>query len=217
MASRDSFNNLWAELLEQKSFAYLVRSKIEQNLNLVISNITASFLGNRQLANHNTEDIIYNLVKICEKKFSDGGSIPRDIELRLLEHRQKLNERLISNSKEMLEAVTKLQEVHSKIMETNEEVVTFNSSIIELSAEMLANDEKFYQDNFKTKNFKGEFTKIKRGVENSTKASKKLSEKADTLFKRNLEAQDEIHKKREKILKNRARVSDTRKKIKLFL
>ena len=47
--------------------------------------------------------------------------------------------------------------------------------------------------------------------------SKKLSEKADTLFKRNLEAQDEIHKKREKILKNRARVSDTRKKIKLFL
>ena len=67
MVSRDSLNNLWAELLEQKSFAYLVRSKIEQNLNLVISNITASFLGNRQLANHNTEDIKYNLEKICEK------------------------------------------------------------------------------------------------------------------------------------------------------
>ena len=101
----------------------------------------------------------------------------------------------------MLEAVTKLQEVHSKIMETNEEVVTFNARIIELSAEMLANDEKFYQDNFKTKNFKGEFTKIKRGVENSTKASKKLSEKADTLFKRNLEAQDEIQEKRKNIKK----------------
>ena len=50
---------LWADL-EMKSIGYLIRAKIEQNLSLVISNISSSFMGNRQLANHNTDDVRYN-------------------------------------------------------------------------------------------------------------------------------------------------------------
>ena len=50
---------LWADLLEMKLIGYLT-SKIEQNLSLVISNISSSFISNRQLANHNTDDVRYN-------------------------------------------------------------------------------------------------------------------------------------------------------------
>ena len=67
---------LWAELLEMKSIGYLIRAKIEQNLSLAISNISSSFMGNRQLANHNTEDVKFNLNKICNLKFEKTGNLP---------------------------------------------------------------------------------------------------------------------------------------------
>ena len=54
----------WSKLLEDKSIGYLIRAKIEQNISLVLSNISSSFMGNRQLANHNTDDIKFNLTKI---------------------------------------------------------------------------------------------------------------------------------------------------------
>ena len=132
--------SLWAELLEMKSIGYLIRAKIEQNLSLVISNISSSFMGNRQLANHNTDDLRYNLNKICNLKFDKTGELPANIQLRFLKHRQRLNQQLLSNSEAMLSAVESLQEVHSKIMKTNEEVIRFNSEIIDLSAQLLADD-----------------------------------------------------------------------------
>ncbi len=93
---------LWADLLEMKSIGYLIRAKIEQNLSLVISNISSSFMGNRQLANHNTDDVRYNLSKICSIKFDKSEVLPKLIQLKFLKHRQKLNRQLISNSAAML-------------------------------------------------------------------------------------------------------------------
>ena len=72
---------LWADLLEMKSIGYLIRAKIEQNLSLVISNISSSFMGNRQLANHNTDDVRYNLNKICSIKFDKTEVILHSFEL----------------------------------------------------------------------------------------------------------------------------------------
>ena len=103
--------SLWAELLEMKSIGYLIRAKIEQNLSLVISNISSSFMGNRQLANHNTDDLRYNLNKICNLKFDKTGELPANIQLKFLKHRQRLNQQLLSNSEAMLSAVESLQKV----------------------------------------------------------------------------------------------------------
>ena len=77
---------LWADLLEIKSFGYLIRAKIEQNLSLVISNISSSFMGNRQLANHNTDDVRYNLNKICSTKFDKTEVLPKLIQKSQREH-----------------------------------------------------------------------------------------------------------------------------------
>ena len=57
----------WSMLLNQKSKSYLLRSKIDQSIAITNSNLTASFLGNRQMANHNTADIKYCLQEIGEK------------------------------------------------------------------------------------------------------------------------------------------------------
>ena len=97
-------------------------------------------MGNRQLANHNTDDVRYNLNKICSIKSDKTEVLPKLIQLKFLKHRLKLNKQLISNSAAMLDAVENLQEVHKKIMKTNEEVIKFNSEIINLSTKLLADE-----------------------------------------------------------------------------
>ena len=95
-------------------------------------------MGNRQLANHNTDDIKYNLNKICSIKFDKTEVLPKLIQLKFLKHRQKLNKQLIANSA-MLDAVENLQKF-TKIMKTNEEIIKFNSEIINLSTQLLADE-----------------------------------------------------------------------------
>ena len=208
---------LWADLLEMKSVGYLIRAKIEQNLSLVISNISSSFMGNRQLANHNTDDVRYNLNKICSIKFDKTEVLPNLIQLKFLKHRQKLNRQLISNSAAMLDAVENLQEVHKKIMKTNEEIIKFNSEIINLSTQLLADENLDSNYSLDSKAMNIELNGLEKQCVKSKKDCEKLTKKIDVVFRQNLESQQTILNKRQKIMKNRKNISETRKQINLFL
>ena len=208
---------LWADLLEIKSFGYLIRAKIEQNLSLVISNISSSFMGNRQLANHNTDDVRHNLNKICNIKFDKTEVLPKLIQLKFLKHRQKLNKQLISNSAAMLDAVENLQEVHKKIMKTNEEIIKFNSEIINLSTQLLADENLDSNYNLDSKAMNIELDSLEKQCVKSKIDCQKLTKKVDVVFSQNLESQQTILNKRQKIMKNRKNISETRKQINLFL
>ena len=208
---------LWADLLEMKSIGYLIRAKIEQNLSLVISNISSSFMGNRQLANHNTDDVRYNLNKICSIKSDKTEVSPKLIQLKFLKHHQKLNKQLISNSAAMLDAVENLQEVHKKIMKTNEEIIKFNSEIINLSTKLLADENLDSNYNLDSKAMNIELDSLEKQCVKSKRDCQKLTKKVDVVFSQNLESQQTILNKRQKIMKNRKNISDTRKQINLFL
>ena len=201
---------LWADLLEMKSIGYLIRAKIEQNLSLVLSNISSSFMGNRQLANHNTDDIRYNLNKICIVKFDKTEVLPKLIQLKFLKHRQKLNKQLISNSAAMLDAVENLQEVHKKIMKTNEEIIKFNSEIINLSTQLLADENLDSNYNLDSEAINIELESLEKQCIKSKRDCEKLTKKVDIVFSQNLESQQTILNKRQKIMKNRKNISDTR-------
>ena len=203
---------LWADLLEMKSIGYLIRAKIEQNLSLVISNISSSFMGNRQLANHNTDDVRYNLNKICSVKFDKTEVLPKLIQLKFLKHRQKLNRQLISNSAAMLDAVENLQEVHKKIMKTNEEIIKFNSEIINLSTQLLADENLDSNYNLDSKAMNIELDSLEKQCVKSKKDCEKLTKKIDVVFRQNLESQQTILNKRQKIMKNRKNISETESK-----
>ena len=208
---------LWADLLEMKSIGYLIRAKIEQNLSLVLSTISSSFMGNRQLANHNTDDIRYNLNKICSIKFDKTEVLPKLVQLKFLKHRQKLNKQLISNSAAMLDAVENLQEVHKKIMKTNEEIIKFNSEIINLSTQLLADANLDSNYNLDSKAMNIELDSLEKQCVKSKRDCQKLTKKVDVVFSQNLESQQTILEKRQKIMKNRKNISETRKQINLFL
>lgn len=207
---------LWADLLEIKSLGYLIRAKIEQNISIVLSNISSSFMGNRQLANHNTDDIKFNIEKIIGSKFGEADKVSKLIQLRFLNHRQKLNKRLLSNSEDLLSAIENLQSVQKKIMSTNEEIIRFNTSAIELSSNLLSEDHDFGEDERKI-SVDEELDKLMESCSMSRKKCQILTKKIEDVFEANTKAQLEVQSKREKIMTNRRNISELRKVIDVFI
>ena len=207
---------LWADLLEIKSLGYLIRAKIEQNISIVLSNISSSFMGNRQLANHNTDDIKFNIEKIIGSKFGEADKVSKLIQLRFLNHRQKLNKRLLSNSEDLLSAIENLQSAQKKIMSTNEEIIRFNTSTIELSSNLLSEGHVFDEDERKI-SVDEELDRLMKSCSMSRKKCQTLTKKIEDVFEVNTKAQLEVQSKREKIMTNRRNISELRKVIDVFI
>ena len=207
---------LWANLLEIKSLGYLIRSKIDQNIGIAISNISSSFMGNRQLANHNTEDIKFNIEKIIRSKFDEEDKVSKLTQLLFLKHRQKLNKRFLSDSEELLSAIENLQSVQKKIMSTNEEIIRFNTSTIELSSNLLSEEHTFDKDEKKI-SVDEELDKLMKSCSKSRKKCQTLTKKIEDISKLNTKAQLEVQSKREKIMANRQNITELRKIIDVFI
>ena len=97
-ANRQKINKIDTVVMNNKASIYQSRSMIEENRLMILSNYAAAFMGNRQLANHNTADIRFNLNKIAENTLGGDDCEEQNIELVFLKHQQKLNKKLIRQS-----------------------------------------------------------------------------------------------------------------------
>ena len=126
-----------AEVMTNKANAYISRSMIEENRLMILSNYSAAFMGNRQLANSNTEEIFEN-----RKTILDNYKSKNDVEenfinaqknkasLDFLRHRSELNTSLLKISEEMAAINSKLISINKKIMDANQSIVDFNAKQI---------------------------------------------------------------------------------------
>ena len=219
--AQKQFEKLWSEILETKSIAYLLRAKIEQNLALLISNINSSFMGNRQLANQNTEDVHYNLTKIVKSRVDKTGANDDGLMFLLnvsfAEHRLKLNQRINEVSADLNEVNDKLLAIHRKVMKTNEEIITFNSKKVETTYNFImgAPDDGSSEPLSKDK--------INKKIETLRAKNKRIFKKTDTLMgdvnralAETIDAQAKVTEKRERIYENRQIITGIRKDIELF-
>ena len=207
---RDKIEKIWSGLLNQKSKNYLLRSKIDQSIAITNANLSASFLGNRQMANHNTDDIQYCLNKIIEKNSTEPDVTKLNVDLIFLKHRQKLNKRLVENSKILIGAIEQLQLAHQRVMKTNEEIVKFNTNILETTSEIISENELPVQLSLSVSEIQSELDKIEKGCLTSDKTTQKLIDQIEDICKVNNALSEELDKKREKIVKNRDRISGVR-------
>ena len=104
---------------------------------MILSNYSAAFLGNRQLANSNTEEIFEN-----RKTILDNYNSQNDVEenyinaqknkssLDFLKHRSVLNSSVLKISEEMASINAKLIAINKKIMDANQSIADFNSEQI---------------------------------------------------------------------------------------
>ena len=206
----EKMEKIWSSLLNQKSKNYLLRSKIDQSIAVTNSNLSASFLGNRQMANHNTDDIKYCLNKIIDKNSAEPDATKLNVDLIFLKHRQKLNKRLVENSKILIAAIEQLQMAHQRVMRTNEEIVKFNSSMLETTSEIISTNELPFQLRLGESEIQSELEKVEKGCLSSDKTTQKLIKQVEDLWMKNDLLSEELDQKREKIIKNRDRISGVR-------
>ena len=206
----DKMEKIWSRLLNQKSKNYLLRSKIDQSIAVTNSNLSASFLGNRQMANHNTDDIKYCMNKIIDKNSAEPDATKLNVDLIFLKHRQKLNKRLVENSKILIAAIEQLQMAHQRVMRTNEEIVKFNSSMLETTSEIISTNELPFQLRLGESEIQSELQKVEKGCLSSDKTTQKLIKQVEDLWMKNDLLSEELDQKREKMIKNRDRISGVR-------
>ena len=207
---RDKIEKIWSGLLNQKSKNYLLRSKIDQSIAITNSNLSASFLGNRQMANHNTDDIKYCLNEIIEKNSTERDVTKLNVDLIFLKHRQKLNKRLVENSKILIAAIEQLQMAHKRVMKTNEEIVQFNSRMIEATSEVILTNELPTPLRLSVSEIQAELEKTEKICLSSDKTTQKLIKQIEDICLENDSLSEELDKKREKIIENRDRISGVR-------
>ena len=106
--NQEAIGNIKAAVMENKALVYLSRSMIEENRQMILSNYAAAFMGNRQLANQNTDDIVSNTYNILadleaetdiEKNFVNAAI--NGMSLKFLRHRSELNSSVLAISEKM--------------------------------------------------------------------------------------------------------------------
>lgn len=143
--NRKSVFGLECQVTSNKSKAYATRSTIEENRALILKNYTAAFMGNRQLANQNTDDIFRNRKTILSNLDAENDvqrnyveSCLNEASIDYLEHRAALNASVLEVNQMMVDVNAKLIEINSRIMKSNESIVAFNSKNLAQNAKVLA-------------------------------------------------------------------------------
>jgi len=131
-------------VMDNKHGIYAERAMIEENRALIMKNYAAAFMGNRQMANSNTDEIMKNRKAILDGMDSStpvlanfNNSMANEAKVDFLEHRSNLNTRVEQVSEEMCKINAMLIEVNHHIMENNAGIVSFNAQNIEKNTKLL--------------------------------------------------------------------------------
>jgi len=120
-----------------KAKAYLLRSKVAENTALINKNYNSAFLGNRQLANENTDALFRNRIALfqalpsnneVETNFREAKI--NQAKLAFLDHRSTVNGQVLSISQDLAAVNAQAIAVNRRIMDTNETIREKNSALI---------------------------------------------------------------------------------------
>ena len=141
-----------AEVMTNKALIYSSRSIIEENRSMILSNYAAAFMGNRQLANNNTDEIFKNRQAILDNINTQSDTESNFVNaqknkasLDFLDHRSALNSEILGISNDIAEINSKLIEINERIMASNKKIVDFNSEQIGINSKLL--DDSLHPEN----------------------------------------------------------------------
>lgn len=139
-----NIHKMYLAVTQNKESVYEQRSDIEGNRSLILKNFSAAFVGNRQMANQNTDDIYKNRAAILDALHCDGAvqenfrkSKYNEANLEYIDNRCKLNNRVAKGNVQLSAVNDKLIALNQEIMKSNEEIVAFNSANIETNTKLM--------------------------------------------------------------------------------
>ena len=203
-ANRLRIIELDTAVMNNKASVYQSRSMIEENRLMILSNYAAAFMGNRQLANHNTEQVLENRNSIL-RSFVAENDVEKDCilasfnktSLDFLEHRSSLNTSVLEISEELAEINSRLIAVNEKIMKANESIVEFNNKQIDMNSELLD----------------GALSPSKATSESNAELIRANSDAMDQLATKAAENSQRIHDVLNKSIENTAQLVENKKEI----
>merc|ERR1740133_113991 len=217
-------HGLHMDALTNKTKLYAVRAIIEENRALLMKNYASALQGNRNVANHNTDDIFKNRVGILDSLKTEGqvqenfrNTKYNESNVDFLEHRSQINNRVAKGCVAMAAANAKLIEINGMIMESNAAIVTFNNAAIETNQKLLEGiqaDKATPESN--AARIEANYKQIKVIKDHAAKYDEKVEAMlAKALENRtNIEANaKDIDDRRQKILANRSDIIENAQKI----
>ena len=141
-----------ATVTSNRAKAYATRSIIEENRAMILKNYTAAFMGNRQLANQNTDDVFRNRKALIATVDAESDvqqnfkeSLNNETTLDFLEHRADLNSAVLSVNEKMIA-------VNQMLIDINDTIMSANESIVKYNAKQIAANNKLISDGLKASN-----------------------------------------------------------------
>jgi len=215
--NKAKLHELESTVLGNKQKLYAERAYIEENRMLILKNYTAAFLGNRQMANQNTEDIFRNR-KAIVKHYKTGGDAVKinfaesrlnEARIDYLEQRAKMNTRVAAVNEKMVHINALLIEVNDAVMAGNAEIVEFNTKHIDINTKLLAGELEF-------KNSDGSPASPEKNAERIARNTKRIGEITETAkgnSEKHASLLAEAKKNREHCLDNANKIYERRAEI----
>jgi len=138
-------HDLYISVMTNKQGIFEARSMIEENRSNIFQNYSATFMGNRNMANENTDAIYKNRTAILDALKVNGqvqenfrNSKYNESTIEYLNNMCLLNNRMAKGNEKMSEINTDAIAVNAMVLASNEEIVNFNAAQIETNAKLLA-------------------------------------------------------------------------------
>ena len=141
---RDMFD-IHDTVSENKLAVCQARATIDENRQMILSNYTAAFMGNRQLTNDHTEEIFE-----IRRALLSGVEVTTEVEaeyvdlkmlrasLSHLEHRSRLNSSVLEVNDDLVKVNEMLIDINRKIMNINKGIMGFNNQELKTNTALLA-------------------------------------------------------------------------------
>jgi hypothetical protein len=145
--NRAKIFDLEGNVNHNKAKAYMLRSKVAENAALIAKNYNAAFLGNRQMANENTDALFRNRIALMqclpannEVEINYREAKINQAKLAFLDHRSAVNAQVLSITQDMAAVNAQAIAVNRRIMEANESIREKNSALISENTTLIGFD-----------------------------------------------------------------------------
>tara|TARA_A100000164_G_scaffold344755_1_gene344076 strand:+ start:254 stop:982 length:729 start_codon:yes stop_codon:yes gene_type:complete len=203
------------------------RSVIEENLTDAQQSYLISAAGNRELIMRTTDDVFRNRLALIEQLSPEGKdqesfklSMANRVKVEYLEHRAKINRKMVKINNQMADAIASLGDVTQKFFELNEEMVNYIDEVSDSNGQWQDGELKGMMDSVlpaANESRVNEIAEVVAGIKNAASETRNLInqsfERGSELKEKLNDLQDDGNEMREGVISLREKVDANQKRV----
>jgi uncharacterized coiled-coil DUF342 family protein len=205
----------------------VARSVIEENITDAQQSYLINAAGNRELIMRTTDDVFRNrlmMIELLQPTNNDQEafqlSMANRVKVEYLEHRSKMNRKMVAINQKMADAIKALGDVTQTFYELNEEMVNYIDEIADSNGQWLDGELAQMMESSSGHGNEGRVSEIEEvlnSIKNSSAETRKIITESfstgDTLKERLNGLQDEGNEMRDSVISLREKVDANQKRV----